>query len=749
MANSVPETDFTFRDLLRILDRKRQAAIGTGLAIFLVAVLACIFMTRRYEAKSVFQFEKSNSDSLGLEDMISSAGGGAADSLSVNIDLQTQATILESDSLELQVIKELDLEHNKDFEPHFNPINFVLGLITPKGSADPHGASLDDSPNRRARLLRVFDKNLKVKVNEGTRLIEVSYMNRDPRAAAAIANHLVQALIDFNFQTKFLATQQVSTWLENQLGGLRKESEDLQSKVVALQQGSGIYGVGGMDLNGKPVVYSPILDRLQQSSALLSQAEMNRVLKGSVYEIAKTGNAEMISELSGTGMMSQSGQGVTTSLTLIQNLRTQEATLQAQVDQDASKFGSAYPKLVDERASLRGLQKLLNDEVGRIAQRAKNDYDVAVQTETGAKSTYDADQSAAEKLNDKTIEYTILEKESEESQDLYQDLLKRLREAGILEGLKSSSLTVVDIARPPAVPNRPNVPLYLGLGLGLGMFLGGCAAFAADAIDNKVQGPEEIEGVGIPLLALIPKVQKSESQVIQLDGTSVEFSESIRRLRSTLLISKGGEPPRILLVTSGSPGEGKSTVALNLAGALSQYGNKVLLVEADMRRPVLRRRLGLTMKGGLSTVLADVNSHDHPEVVDKFPNLYVLPAGPVAPFPSELLGSGPLRSLFDRWTNEYQFVVVDSPPVLPVTDVQILEAFADSTIFVVRGGLTTRVALQRAYHILLPHAKIAAAPNIGVVLNAISTNSAGYYEYYGQYGYENYYGKNGDSDGKA
>src|SRR6202453_3138665 len=268
--STLPEKDPTLRDLLRIFHRRKRAVFVTVMVVFLLSVCACVFMTRRYTASSVIQLQKSSSDSLGLDSLMGAAAGGASDGLSVNIDLQTQADILASEALALKVVKDLNLEQNKDFKPHFNPIGWVMGLVSPKGPGDPAHASLEDSPGRRGSVIRAFQGNLKVKVTAGTRLLEVDYTNRDPKVSAAVVNHLVQALIDYTFQTKFTATNQVSQWLEGQLGDLRKQSEQLQSRVVALQQGGGILGVGGTDPQGKPIIYSPILDRLQQSTAQLS-----------------------------------------------------------------------------------------------------------------------------------------------------------------------------------------------------------------------------------------------------------------------------------------------------------------------------------------------------------------------------------------------------------------------------------------------------------------------------------------------
>ena len=740
--STLAEKDPTLRDLLRIFHRRKRAIFVTASVVFLLSVCACVFMTRRYTASSVIQLEKSSSDSLGLDSLMGAASGGASDALSVNIDLQTQASILESEALALKVVKDLNLEQNEDFKPHFSPIGWAMGLVSPKGPADPAHASLEDSPARRARVAKAFAKNLKVKVTAGTRLLEVDFTNRDPKVAAAVVNHLVQALIDYTFQTKFTATNQVSQWLEGQLGDLRKQSEELQSRVVALQQGSGIFGVGGTDPQGKPVIYSPILDRLQQSTAQLSQAQMNRVLKASVAEVVKTGNAELISQLSGTSIASGSGQGVMNSLALIQNLRLQEATLQAQIDQDASQFGAAYPKLIQERASLKGVQQSLQEEIKRTADRSDNDFKIASKTEEGARAAYESDRVAAEKLNDKSIEYAILSKEADQSQELYQDLLKRLKEAGILEGLHSSNVTVVDQASAPARPSKPQVPLYLALGVGLGIFLGCCVALLVEAVDNKIQGTEDVEALQIPLLGISPQIEASQSgpRAIMLDSRHADmaFGESVRRLRSGLLIARSGTPPQVLLMSSPSPGEGKSTLSLNLAISLSQYEKKVLLVEADMRRPVLRRRLGLEGTDGLSVLLSDREAADGIVPAPNNPNLYFLPAGPAPPYPADLLGSPRMHSLMEEWRSEFDFIVVDSPPVLPVTDAQLLEEMADATVLLARVGVTTRAALGRAYNLLLTHRKDAARPAIGVLLNFVTRRSSAYYGYYGYYGGKKY-----------
>jgi capsular exopolysaccharide synthesis family protein len=554
--------------------------------------------------------------------------------------------------------------------------------------------------------------------------------------AAAVVNDLVQALTDYTFETRSSATNKVSRGLENQLADLRKHSEDLQAKLVGLQQRSGLFGVTGSDSGGGTGVSSPALQNLDKATEQLSQATMNRVLKQAVYDVVKTGDPEAISQLSGPQMSAEGGQGVMNSLTLIQGLRQQEATLHGQIEQESTKFGAAYPHLIQDKAQLKAVQQSLQDEIERIRVRAQTDYEIALKAEQGAKAAYDSDRATAEKLNDQGVEYAIVSKEADQSQQLYQDLLKRLKEAGIVEGLHSSNLNIVDEATPPARPSRPNPPLYLALGVILGFLLGSIAALIADAMDTKIQGVEEIEAMDLTVMGLVPQIRMNGATpgTLLLESQYSMFGEAVRGLRSTLLDSHSGKSVQVLLVTSSSPREGKSSLALNLAVSQAQFNKKVLLIEADMRRPVLRKVLNLPGNQGLSDLLSNSRAEVSPQELSIYPNLDCLPAGPVPPNPSELLGSERMKSVMREWRNNYDFIVLDCPPVLPVTDTQYIEDSADATFLVARAGSTSRIALQRAHQLLFRHVKNPQNPRIGVVLNFISPRSAAYYGYYGYYG---------------
>lgn len=725
--DSQRDKELTLRDLLNILQRRRSIVLGTVISLLALTAIYCAVCTRRYEATGIVQMQKESADAMGLDSLMSSAAGGASDALDANIDLQTQANILQSDTLAVQTIKTLNLEGTRDFQEHWNPIEAVLSAISPRGIEDLPGAALEDSPRRRQRALKVFEKNLKVKPVSGTRLIEISYTNPDPRLAAAVVNTLAKELTDYSFQTRFDATREASNWLSEQMGDLRKNSEALQAKVVNLQRQSGVYSLGSTDAQGREMAYSGVLDRLQQATAALSAAEQNQILKGAIAHAAESGDAEMLSGLAGNSL-GASVQAGNNSLFLLQSLRQQEATQQAALQEAESKYGTAYPKLTEMRSNLAGIEKAIQQEIVRIRLRARSDYAVALQTAASNRDQYEKAKRAADVLNNKAIDYAIARSEAEESRSLYDDLLKRLNEAGVLAGLHSSNITVVDPGRIPAKPVKPNVPVYFAAALGAGFVIGICGALLADTLDNKINTVLDLESeVGESVLGLLPHVPESSGRTLILDDPQSPYVEALRAMRTGVLLSQSDAPPKVILVTSSLSSEGKSTTSINFAISLAQTNKKTLLVDTDLRRGTLRRRFRLHDNAGLSDLLA--GQCDAPQVrsIEGVPNLYVVAAGSKTPNPSELLGSEAMRTWLKRWKSEFDFVVLDSAPVLPVTDSVALNLLADVTLLLARSGVTERPQIARSYSMLRRDGKHF----VGLVLNGLDIRDKSYYGYYG------------------
>ena len=450
--------EMTVQDLWGIMSRRRKIVLGV--LVLTIAVAGALFATatRLYKASAEIQVQKESADALSMNTMMGPET--ASDAVESNVNLQTQAQILQSDSLALQVIKELNLEKSPDFRSHFNPIGWVMGLFAPAGIPDPVNVPLEEAPGRRAHVIKMFETHLKVTPVTGTRLITIDYLSTSPQTAAAVVNRLVEDLSDYNFETRHNATREASVWLRNQLNDLRKQSEDLQAKVVDLQHDSGVFAFGQTDTQGHEQVFTPALDQLQQSTTQLEQAQAARIMKGALYQVVKDGDPELISGLAGNGMLSGASAGVTGSLTLLQNLRSEEAETQAKLNELSAKFGPGYPKLAELQSSLDSTQKSIRDEAARVQARVLNDYTVAQQIEDKDRAVFLDEKSQAESQNDKAVQYQIARQEATQSRTLYENLVARMKEADVVAGMRSSNITLVDAARAPARPAKPNVLIY-------------------------------------------------------------------------------------------------------------------------------------------------------------------------------------------------------------------------------------------------------------------------------------------------
>jgi len=737
IAAPSPSPELTLREVGVMLKRRRRIIYMSLSLCFLLAILALIVSTRRYKSVGEIEVQKDSPGSLGIQ---TDSADAPSDALEVNMIIQTQAKILQSDSLALRVIEDLHLEQTEDYRQKWTPVDWVLGLLTANGAADPKGASLENSPHRRMRVLKIFHRKLTVKPVAGTRLIDVEYLSPDPQLAAAVVNHLLQGLIEKGFRARYEATMQASSWLSTQLGDLRAQTQQLQAKVVKLQQESGVFALGEVDREGRDQVYSPTLEKLQMATQAEAQAQSNRILKGAINDVVKSGNAELISGLGGSAITGGSSTGIGTSLTLIQNLRLQEATLQGQLQELSAKFGPAYPKIAELRGNLTAVQGAIHAEVGRVAGRAHNDFMVAEQTEEKTRKDFVEYKSEAEALNNKTIEYQMARQEADQTRTLYDDMLRHLKESGLLAGLHSTNISVVDWGKASDKPAKPVILLYLLGSIVVGLIVGVLAALLRDVTDTKIQDLREIsrelgpmricalpyqkERAALPLLGGVSWIEKSPLPALDLPHSL--FVESLRSLRTSLMLSRSGAPPRSLLVTSPLAGEGKSFLSWNLAILFAQQGMRVLLCDANLRHPYLHRNLEIDPSIGLSTVLAG-HSPDQgaSEVIPvlEVPGLYLIPAGPLPPYPAEVLASHQMAALVKFWESQYDVVLLDGPPVLQFTDSVVLSSMVNSVLLMARHGKTPLPALEKSYR-MLEDVQSSSGRKINIVINGVKEQAS-------------------------
>jgi len=704
----------------RVVRKRKWVILATFAIVVALAVIATLNATRLYQATSQVAIFPENPNVLGFKDRPDTPVDYDYDAA-----LETQVAILRSNALAIKVIETLHLDRDARFTG--------VGQPPPSTDSAVRVSGMEPDPVKAAGLLGTFHAGLNVQLVRSTRLIQVSYTHPDPRLATLIANTLVTTFIEENFRTKYESVTQTSEWLARELADLQMKVQTSEEKLVRYQKDHSILGV-----DEKQNIVTARLDELNKE---LTEAQTERFQKESDYKFALAGDPAS-SESPNT-----SQQGTSS---LLEKLREKEADLNTQYAQATTQFGSGYPKVSELSNQLKQVRAEIETEKTRMQRRIRGEYLAAVQREDLVAAAFNRQKQEANQLNESAIEYSVLKRDAESNRQLYQDLLQRLKEAGVSAGLRSSNIRVVDVARTPTSPIAPNVRRSMVLGVLLGLGLGLGLAFLLESLDNTVHNLEEIGAISaLPALATIPLQpsknglsrkllratadEKSGSPtLVTYSRPRSEVSEAYRSLRTSILLSAFGAPPKVILVTSASPQEGKTTISANSALVLAQRGSRVLLLDADLRRPGLEELFGIKSRGGLSTVISGVDKvEDVMLPFTEVPNLWILPAGPIPPQPAELLSSTVMKDYIARWRNEFDHVIIDTPPCLSVTDAVVLSPLADRVILVARSGQTTRPALRRACDLLLQ----VNARVMGIVLNALNVHSAeGHYYYGGRYG---------------
>lgn len=701
----------------RLLLKRKWTIVSCVVVITVLVAIHSFRATKLYEAVGRIAINHE-SDALGIKGTM----GGGYDEEDYTVNLETQSKILESDGIAMRVINNLHL----DQDPRFTGVPLKgANRAIPLGSAGLNTAQENG-------LLGRFHGGLTVKIIPRTHILELHFLSTNPNLSAEILNALAVAYIDQNFQAKFEATDKASRWLSEKLSDLQLNVETSQQRLVDFQKEHGIVGV-----DEKQNVITTKLDQLNKE---LTEAEMDRIQKESLYQMSVEGNPEL------------SGRG--TSLNdPAEALKTQVSTLEAQLAALSTQFGTNYPRVKELDSQLKTLQVALKKEQANNSERSKAVYLAAAERERLLRDAFETQKQEANQLNESAIQYNLLRRDYESNRQLYDGLLQRLKEAGVAAGLRNSNVQVIDQARVPMGPAQPNIPRNITTGFFLSLAGGIGLAFLLEMLDNSVRSPDQVELVaGVPTLGMIPSgvrlnssygraikplrtgsqiMPKQESvETISYLRPQSQSAEAYRTLRTSILLSSWGAPPKVLLITSPLAQEGKTTTSVNTAIVLAQRGARVLMVDADLRRPSIHKAFGLPQRPGLSEYLTG-NIPECPTTPwAHLPNLHVLPSGGSPPHPAELLGSAMMNNILVEWRKQFDHIVIDTPPALSVTDAVLLSVQADSVILVIRSGQTTKQALRRARQLLAyVNAKI-----IGVVVNAMDLNASDYYYYYGYYG---------------
>ena len=604
----------------------------------------------------------------------------------------------------------------QDPEPYFQT---QYRILTGRELARRVVARMQGGPGAAAAVTDgqagAFASRVSVEPVRASRLVDVVFVSDDPALAATSANTLAEEYVQQNLDLRRLNMERSLEWLAQELARQKTIVEASERAMAQYREDQ-----NALSLEDRQNI---VIARLNQLNDAATRARTNRAQKESLY-----------TRLAGLGAKGAAAGSIPEILQnpYIQSLKAQLAELERRKALLSERYGDKHPEMLTVNASIQDATRQLNVEIAKAVEAIRHDYDSAMLEERTLASALEEQKEIATDLDRKSVTYTVLQRDAESNRELYQTLLRREKELQVLANSRGNNVRLVEQAAIPGAPFSPNVRRSVMFGTIVAFLVAIALVLGLDYLDDTIKTPEDITKLGLPFLALIPAVRSGRDRPT-LSGHN-DFSEAIRSLRTSIALStrQGGS---IVLVTSAQPLEGKTTTACNLATALAYGGAKVLLIDADMRRPGVHRAFGLENRCGLSELL---NGQAHiTEAVQRLaePNLWVMSAGSAPPNPSELLASGRMEALLGQvQQGPFDWVIVDTPPVLAVTDASILTQWVSGVAFVVGSEMTRRRLAERAIETLA-----AGRPRIlGAVLNRVDVSRNKYY-YARHYGYGNRY----------
>jgi len=714
------------RRIVQLLRRRKWLILGTAAALLAIAAIQVLTTTPLYRSFATVEVDPERPNVLAADPSLESSFA----SNSREEYLATQARKLRTRALAERVIDKLDLTSRPAFgEPvrkgFFIDQSRALAAAV-RGLLGLRDRSLDE----RVFVNRFLD-NLGVQVLRNTRLIEVSFTSPDPELAASVVDALVGEFIEQSLESRFQATTHVTDFLGKQLLDLKTAVEESEQKLIDYARDNDI-----VNLNERETVN---VGKLADVSDELTRVENQLVEQRSRYQAIAGATPESFPEMLTNPTISR----------LESELSSENKRLAGLL----SRHGQEWPEVKETRRQIGELEEQLREEKRQAIQLARDQYRLAVDRHQRLQAALEGQRRIVDRLNDDSIEYSILEREVETNKQLYEGLLQRLKEAGVSAGLAWSNIHLADRAAVPRRPAFPRRSLALAVALVLGLVLGVGAAVVVETLDDTVATSEEVaEELKLPTLGMIPVLDEAGRRLgtggngngdrdvpiiayEKSENWQAPAWEAYRSLRTSLLLSHSGRPPRSILVTSALPGEGKSTTVANTAIVLAQTGARTLILDLDLRRPTMADLFGVSAKQGMTEFLSGNSDLSSLACESGFANLYLIPAGPPAPNPAELLGSERLRTCLDWLLEYFDYLVIDSPPCLEITDSLVLCPQVDGLLLVVRAEKTPKDVVRKASE----RVAMVGGRILGVLINAVDARRSEY----GYGSYHAYYARSG------
>ena len=755
--NAPPDESFNIREIWRKV-RKRKWLVLAIVVIATTIVTVESFRTKStYRATAMVALTHDNPSIVRLGDGILGVDN--------NERLKTDLLLLRTYPLLAKVVVRYRLNEDPAFlqaderRTVMEATQAIIGKFTGSASQGSAGAGggqpkFDSPPpqidgvlspteiQRLAPYIARLDSSLYVSQIEETRGIQISFTHADSAVATRVADGVAQVFVDESFANKTAKSSSSANWLDRTTRQLKAQMEQAEQNLADYSSNNNIF----FSTDDKQNLVVGKLAELYDKSL---KAETDAKSKGSLYAEVKEGRVAQLPEVF-------SDPGITQNQARLGNLRIELAQLTA-------TFGPENPNVLRVQNQITELERLIAESTRKLEDRLKAESERAGREEKLLKESFDAAKTEAIQQNQASIRFNILKQNVETTKALYNDFLQKTNQAQIERQQEGNDLRIIDPARYEPIGPRRGRAIFIGLVLSLAGGVG--LALLLDYLDNTVKSVEDVaRATQLPTLALIPSMNadamravggKKNDQQKMLEsgaaksgvvggllargmqppgeklaalGTLSSVVESYRMLRTSVLLSTAGAPPKTILITSSQPGEGKTTTAVNTAISLSQLGSSVLLIDADLRRPAIHKAFKIPHTRGISNYLSSHTPLEDLIVKLPIPNLSVLPCGPIPPNPAELISSDRMKELLRTLSQQFDHILIDSPPLISVTDPVILSTMVDGSILVVQSGKSTRELVRRARRELAG----VGARVFGVVLNNVNVKREGYddYDYY-------------------
>jgi len=713
------------QQVLQMLSRRRWPILSVAVGVTVAATLIAFQLTPRYTAEAVLMLDLRKNQVVDMQAVMSGLPPETA-------AVRSEVDVLSSRSIAEKVADRLNLAADPEFNPalqtdkgplsRLHPREWIPGswleVLTGRAATptDPDQVAAD----QRTALVDAVREGFRVSNDGRSYSLRITYTSLDPRKAARIANGFAEVYLTDQLEAKFEATRRANDWLSNRLTELQEQVRISEQAVQTFREQNNLIQAKGGTVSA------------QQLTELNSQLVIARTERGQAE--ARLRAAQRVTS---TGQAVEAAADVIAS-PLIQRLREQESQVRRREAELSNRYGPRHPTMINVRAELADLRQKIGEEVRRIVQGLENELEVTRAKEASLQATLNELQGISGDNARAEVQLRELERQAEANRVLYENFLSRSKETREQQDLQAADARLISPAVAPTRPSFPNKKLIVMLGGLGGLMMGLLTALALERLDRGFRGAPQVEGaLGVPVLAQVPSLAgktKSKPEDYVLEKPMSSFAEALRSLRTALHYSNVDEPPKVVVVTSTIPREGKSTLCLSFSRAAARAGSRVLLIDADLRRPRIAKAMGVEARGNLAQLLAGEKSAAEVVQVDEASGAHMITARPDTPNPQDLLSSRQMEKFIEGARGLYDLIIIDTPPVLAVSDAAAVSKIADVVLYVVHWGSTAREMVATGVKQLRSY----NAPIAGVVLSQVDLKKHARYGY-GDYGY--YYGK--------